>query len=227
MKWPFSVDRTALLVVDLQRENAAGNVWQVADYDQVLTKAARTIDAARSAGIPVVYSRHALEADGSDALRYEARTAMGGPLAGNFDSPDVEICYEVRPQPGDIVFDKQRFSAFHDTKLDIILRQFDTDHLIVLGCWTEACLETTVWDAIFRDYRITLIRDACGSFNSFAHKVAMLDMANWLYAGRIMDSDEAVKAISGAPFIAWEFETPNALRYDASNLDSLYAKLGG
>jgi len=227
MSLPFTLDRTALLAVDLQRENAAGNVWQVEDYPTVLANARRTMDAARAAGVPVIYSRHALAPDGSDALRHEARTTGGRPLAGNTDSPDVEIRDEVRPQPGDIVFDKQRFSAFHDTKLELILRQFDANHLIVLGCWTEACLETTVWDAIFRDYRVTLIRDACGTFNQFAHKVAMLDMANWLYAGRIMDAGEAVKAIGGEPFKAWEFETPNALRYDASNLDSLYEQLGG
>lgn len=220
-------ERTALLAVDLQGENTARNAWQVEGYDAVLANAAKVLVAARAAGIPVIYSRHALAPDGSDALRHEARDAEGRPLASRSDRPAVQICDEVRPAPGDIVFDKQRFSAFYGTKLDLLLQQVDAEHLIVLGCWTEACLETTVWDAIWRDFRVTLVRDACGSFNGFAHKIAMLDMANWLYGGRIVDADEAVKGLAGQPFRAWRFQRPHSLHYTAETVDRLYDQLGG
>jgi len=223
----ISVDRTAVLAVDLQGENSAGSVWQVEEYETVLANAAKTLDAARAAGIPVIYSRHVLDPDGHDAQRYEARDPEGRPLASRSDRPDVAIRDEVRPEPGDIVIDKQRFSAFYGTKLDLLLRQFDAEHLIVLGCWTEACLETTVWDAIWRDFRITLVRDACGSFNRFAHQVAMLDMANWLYGGQIGDADEVVKGLSGEPFRAWRFQEPHSLHYTADTVERLYNQLGG
>lgn len=223
----INANRTVVLAVDFQGENSAGSVWQVEGYDTVLANAAKTLDAARAAGIPVIYTRHALDPDGHDAQRYEARDAEGRPLASRSDKPEVEIRDEVRPAPGDIVFDKQRFSAFYGTKLDLLLRQKDAEQLIVLGCWTEACLETTVWDAIWRDFRVTLVRDACGTFNHFAHKVAMLDMANWLYGGQIVDADEAVKGIAGKPFRAWQFREPHSLRYTADTVDSLYRQLGG
>lgn len=223
----ISADRTAVLAVDLQGENCTGSAWQVQDYEAVLANAAKTMNAARAAGIPVIYSRHALDPDGHDALRHEARDADGRPLASRSDRPEVEICDQVRPRPGDIVFDKQRFSAFYGTKLDLLLRQVDAEHLIVLGCWTEACLETTVWDAIWRDFRITLVRDACGSFNRFAHQVAMLDMANWLYGGQIGDADEVVKGLRGEPFRAWRFREPHSLHYTADTVERLYGQLGG
>lgn len=223
----MKANRSALVAVDLQGENAAGGVWQVAGYETILANAAKTIEAARAAGIPVIYSRHALDPAGHDAQRHEPRDAEGRPLASRSDSPAVGICDEVRPQPGDVVFDKQRFSAFYGTKLDLLLSQVDAEHLIVLGCWTEACLETTVWDAIWRDYRVTLVLDACGSFNTFAHKVAMLDMANWLYGGQILRADEAVKAMAGQPYHGWTFSEPHAMHYTAETVDSLYAQLGG
>ena len=42
-------------------------------------------------------------------------------------------------------------------------------HLIMMGVWTEACFETTVWDALWRDYRITIVKDACTSATRAMH----------------------------------------------------------
>ncbi|TIN74247.1 isochorismatase family protein [Mesorhizobium sp.] len=41
-----------------------------------------------------------------------------------------------------MIIDKQRFTAFYDTKLDLVLSRMDIKHLITFGAWTEACLET-------------------------------------------------------------------------------------
>jgi nicotinamidase-related amidase len=49
---------SAVLVIDLQRENMTAGAWPVAEYNQVLRNARTVIDQARMADIPIIYTRH-------------------------------------------------------------------------------------------------------------------------------------------------------------------------
>lgn len=217
--------RTALLVVDLQNENLDGGAWPVHNYKLVLANATRVIAAARRAGMPVIYTRHWLHPRGWDAMRHEPLGSDGRPEHSVAGSAGAEICEEVAPEPGELVVDKCRFSAFYGTKLDHVLRRLDAEHLIVIGVWTEACLETTVWDALWRDYRVTLVKDACGAATDTVHKAAVLDMANWLYGGGVVRTAELEKALAGQAYEAWAFEKANAFPYTLETLEELYERL--
>ncbi len=221
----FQTERTAALVIDLQRENFGGGAWPVAGYDRVLENAAKVIEACRRAAVPVIYTRHWLDPKGWNAMKHEPVDGNGCPLHSVAGTPRAEICAEVGPTDADIVIEKQRFTGFYNTNLDLTLNRLGVDHLITLGVWTEACLETTVWDALWRDYRVTLVKDACGSSTETVHKAAVLDMANWLYGGMVMAADELVKALDRRPFKAWRFEQPNAYPYTMDTLEELYDSL--
>ena len=65
----------------------------------------------------------------------------------------------MAPVPGDIVVDKHRFSGFYDTQLDAVLKQHAVKNLIVTGCTTSVCVESTIRDAMFRDYSCLLLAD--------------------------------------------------------------------
>jgi ureidoacrylate peracid hydrolase len=54
---------------------------------------------------------------------------------------------------------KNRFSGFYGTDLDAILRASGITKLIVTGCTTSVCVESTIRDAMFRDYRCLLLAD--------------------------------------------------------------------
>lgn len=221
----FSTERTAALVIDLQEENLDSGAWPVAGYDQVLANAGAAIAACRRAGVPVIYTRHWLDPSGWNAMKHEPLDGNGCPLHSVAGTPQAEISPQVGPLDGDIVIEKQRFTAFYNTNLELTLARHDIAHLIVFGVWTEACLETTVWDALWRDFRVTLVKDACGSSTDTVHKAAVLDMANWLYGGMIVTADELAKALEGAPYAAWRFEKPNAFPYTLENLNELYDSL--
>ncbi|TIL83355.1 MAG: cysteine hydrolase [Mesorhizobium sp.] len=222
----FRPERTAVLVVDLQGENLREGPWPVENYPDVLSKAQAVLAACRRAGFRIIYTRHWLDPRGIDAHRYEAAVdSLSRPLHGVAGSPLGEICPEVAPQEGDIVIDKQRCTAFYGTKLDLVLNRMDIEHLIVFGVWTEACLETTVWDALWRDFRITLVKDACGSATETMHKTAVLDMANWLSGGIIICATELVKALDGKDYRAWRFEKPFSMAYRTGTIDALYESL--
>ena len=98
--------------------------------------------------------------------------------------------------------------------------------MIVFGVWTKACLETRVWDALWRDFRVTLVEDARGSSTDTVHKAAVLGMANWLYGGMIVTAGELAKALGGGAFAPGRFERPNAFPYTLETLEELQELLG-
>jgi len=75
------------------------------------------------------------------------------------DTWNTEILPELAPQPGDRVVAKHRFSGFFETNLDALLRELDVASLVFTGCTTSVCVESTLRDAFFRDYRCLLLAD--------------------------------------------------------------------
>src|SRR6266581_4511291 len=73
------------------------------------------------------------------------------------DTWDTDIVPELKPQDSDIVIYKTRFSGFYQTDLDATMRKFGIKYLIVAGVTTSICVESTVRDAMFRDYLCVLL----------------------------------------------------------------------
>jgi ureidoacrylate peracid hydrolase len=74
-------------------------------------------------------------------------------------SAATDIHPAVAPQPGDIVVYKHRFSGFFETDLDAVLQDLGVTSLVFTGCTTSVCVESTLRDAFFRDYRCLLLED--------------------------------------------------------------------
>ena len=72
---------------------------------------------------------------------------------------NTAIVAELEPRPGDAVISKHRYSAFFETSFDTILRAKRINTLIFTGATTSICVESTVRDATFRDYRCIVLRD--------------------------------------------------------------------
>ena len=80
--------------------------------------------------------------------------------ASSSGTPGTPRSYpNLPPRPDDVIVPKHRFSGFYDTQLDTILRQRGVDTLIVTGCTTSICVESTIRDAFYRDYRCLLLAD--------------------------------------------------------------------
>jgi ureidoacrylate peracid hydrolase len=76
------------------------------------------------------------------------------------DTWNTDVIKELRPQPEDVVLYKRRFSGFYETELDDILRRLGIRNLIFTGCTTSVCVDSTIRDAMFRDYRCLLLATA-------------------------------------------------------------------
>jgi ureidoacrylate peracid hydrolase len=172
--------KTAVLVVDMQNDfGSEGGMFQRAGIDISAIRAAvlptaRVLEAARSAGIRIIYLTMGIREHLSDLGAEDSpnrirhlRMAVGEPVP----TPDGEgrilirgtwntrIVDELTPQMGDIVVAKHRFSGFYQTDLDVILRTLGVNQLIVTGCTTSVCVESTIRDAMFRDYSCVLLED--------------------------------------------------------------------
>jgi len=112
------------------------------------------------------------------------------------DTWNTEIVAE--PSQDDLVLWKTRFSGFYQTSLHEDLQRFACRHLIVTGCTTSICVDSTVRDAMFRDYLPVLLSD-CMSEPIGANLVRTNHEASLLSTevllGWISDSEHVVHAL--------------------------------
>src|SRR2546421_1320213 len=144
--------QTAVLLVDMQNAFASkGGMLDLAGIDVAGARAAianarRLIDAARDAGIPVIYLVMGYPPDQSTAggddspnpqkelalCLMRERPELRGTLL-TFGTWDFHIVDELAPLPGDTVIVKSRYSGFHGTDLDSVLRSRGIRNLLMLG----------------------------------------------------------------------------------------------
>jgi ureidoacrylate peracid hydrolase len=170
---PVEIDpaRTALIVIDMQNAfGSPGGMFDKAGIDitgiQKAVAPTRTaVEAARRAGIKVIWIKVGFQPDLSDL---GAEDVPNGILLLHLGVKDgvltrdqwgSDIVDELTPTDGEPVIWKTRFSAFYRTDLDELLRSYGVKHLIVTGCTTSICVESTIRDAFYRDYHCVLLED--------------------------------------------------------------------
>ena len=180
---PITIDtaRTVVIVVDMQNDfGSKGGMFDRAGIDiapirRVVAPISRVLESARHTAIKVIYLKMGFRPDLSDIgppdspnrlkparMRYGQRMRAPDGTEGRIlirDTWNTEIVDELKPKPEDIVLYKTRFSGFHQTGLDNILKTLNAKYLVVTGCTTSVCVESTVRDAMFRDYSCLLLED--------------------------------------------------------------------
>ncbi len=212
---------TAVLLVDMQNESGYG--YQ--RLDAVVAATARVTAAARAAGVPVLYTRHVSRPDAVGLSNGELLDDAGLPVYYRDGTPAVDVLPGIEPQPGDVVVDKHRWSGFHGTSLDLLLRGLGTRRLLVGGFTTDCCVLTTVYDAYARDYQVTLVEDMCAATTIGAHQAAVLTLGNWVYDLEVTTATQAVRLLEGRPHRAWRSTAPDQLQFDPETLDATFASL--
>jgi len=158
---------TAMIVVDMQNDFvASGAAMETPAARAVVPKLAEALKICRDAGIKIIYTAHVHRSDGSDMGLFDD---MHPPIA-NRDAlvdgtPGVEIYSELAPAAGEHVIKKHRYSGFFGTDLDIILREWGVDTVIISGTTTENCCQATARDAMFRNYRVVFLSNATATYD--------------------------------------------------------------
>jgi ureidoacrylate peracid hydrolase len=146
--------------------------------------AAVAVEQARAADLPVIFTRHQYRPgradEGQRLSEMSAELAtLDGLAAGTWDAA---VADELKPRPDDLYIDKVRFDAFLWTSLDPLLRGLGADDLVVCGVVTNICVESTVRAAFMRDYRVTLLADACAAATPRLHDLGVEVMGSCGFA---------------------------------------------
>ena len=171
-------ERSAVVVVDMQNAFASkGGTLDLAGADlsdapRVVRTIRQVVDAARPAGVPIVFVQIGYKPDLSNAggrrsPNYYKETSMclmnkRPELKGKLlteGSWDFAMVDELAPQPGDLVVLKTRYSGFAGTTLDAQLRDRGIQYLFFTGIAANVCVESTLRDAYFLDYWPILVAD--------------------------------------------------------------------
>lgn len=175
-------NRTAVVVIDCQvdfgapdGEMARRGVDMTAPQ-AALAKAASLVDAARGAGVKIVFVR--LLTRGENKIAREAKHRRGD------NEPD--LCVEgtrgaefIGPQPrtGDLIVSKTHFSAFAHTGLADQLHAQGVDTLVLAGLTTECCVASSAWDGFEHDFHVFIAEDACAAYDEGLHRHALKALA--------------------------------------------------
>ncbi len=182
--FPFDINSTALLVIDMQRDFLASDGYIATKYPEVTALQAivpavkKVLQAARKSGLTIFHTREGYQGDRSDvnaykrALGYVGQPGPNGPflIRGTYGH-DFYDGFE--PLEGEKVIDKPGFSAFYKTNLDNILKNLGITHLIICGITTQCCVHSTLRDAVDRGYFCLSLADCCAAEDTAVHDATM------------------------------------------------------
>lgn len=173
----LGLDDTALLIVDVygagfddEVPDGLDGIYEVnaETRDMVRNKIRPVKDAARAAGLPTVYLTNYLSPgidEGNEWRNLSQRVCDVDVLtAWKPPSPIMEHSKIIAPDDDDVLIRKQYYSGFHETELDSTLRNRGIRNLVVVGFDSRVCLGTTVTDALYRNYRVIVLRDCVATF---------------------------------------------------------------
>jgi nicotinamidase-related amidase len=147
-------DNTALLLIDVQKGVDVLQHWGGPtgrrNNPNAEVEMASLLEAFRRAGRTVAFTRH------------DSREAAS-PL--KFSLPTGEQKDGFEPEPGDIVIEKDVNSGWVGTPLEIELRRTGISRLVIVGFFTNMCVETTTRMAGNLGFDTYLVPDACATTN--------------------------------------------------------------
>ena len=178
--------RPASILVDFVQAYFDENCDLYAGVEDELASALRVREAARAAGIPVIYSNVVYEEGGANGGVFFRKA----PVLKNFvvGNPMGDWPSGLRPASDELVISKQYPSAFFGTSLAASLTASDVDTLIITGVTTSGCIRATCVDAMSHGFIPIVVADACGDRHVAPHEASLFDM-NAKYADVVSEAD--------------------------------------
>lgn len=171
--WRLEPARAVLLIHDMQRYFVRPFPADRSPVVPLLAHLSALLRAARAAAVPVVYTTQ----PGRMSKR-ERGLLLDFWGAGMASEPaDRDIVPEIRPEPGDVLVEKRRYSAFHGTRLDELIRGRNRDQLIIGGVYAHIGCLATACGAFTRDIQPFLVADAIADFTAIDHRLALRQAA--------------------------------------------------
>lgn len=199
--WRLNSSKAVLLVIDMQNDFVLeGRPMEVPMARHKTPRMKAVIQDCRAAGIPVIYTEHVL----FDAFNVSPLESAYNPTLlerGMRRGTDgVRVIDALCPDESDLVIQKHRYDAFHNTPLDTLLKTVrglhQVDTVIIIGTLTEVCCESTARSAYMRDYKVAFVSDATGALSEQAQQAT--ENAISTFFGRVLTSHELAGEIEAS-----------------------------
>jgi nicotinamidase-related amidase len=162
--------KCAIVLVDMARDfveeggfiaNAGGPEYRK-KAKAIIPPLIRLLDAARKAGVTIIYSTDAHTPDDAELKKWPAHSMAGTKWA--------EILPDLAPEPSDLVLPKTTYSGFLSSDIEEHLENRGIETVYITGLHTDCCCRHTSGDLFQRGYDIVWITDALQAFNDEAHE---------------------------------------------------------
>ncbi len=195
---PMLTGNPVLLVIDIQKGcflpyKPSSTMPFMPDSTERYARARRIVDCAREQDIPIVFIQE---------IHHKSQRDYGRELDGNENihcldgEPGTPLAYEeMGIRDDDFIIQKQRYSAFFGTGLEIMLKAFKADTLIMVGGFTDVCVHYSFVDGHQHDYHCRVVEDCCAGSSTEAHQASLTAM-EYLQHGAICRSDDMLAAMA-------------------------------
>lgn len=163
--------RTGLIIVDMQNYSGSNRI--------IVPACARLREFFHEHGLEVIYLRVGSFLPDRRDMHHKRALAWMRPSADQ-PSQDVsvgtynhDILDELAPLPGELVISKNSSGAFNSSGLDHYLHGLGVQNLVLCGCVTSYCVDSTARGAADRGYNVILVEDACQDTSTRNHCATM------------------------------------------------------
>lgn len=135
-------NRTALLIIDMQKGSFTKKTPRF-DTDGVVARINKLATTTRKLNLPVIFVQH----DGTGSGQFEKNSA------------EWQNLNELIIRPNDILIDKYANDVFYKSELQTKLIKHNIYKLLITGCATDFCIESTIQSALTKEYNIIVAKD--------------------------------------------------------------------
>lgn len=169
---------TALLIIDMQHDFISPkSPLCMKDVRKIIPGIQALIAQARKKGWPVIHVIREHDPSGADIEKFRLQYFEKYPFCITGEK-GAEVAEEIRPEKGDIIIGKTRFSGFFATRLDLVLRRLGIRRLMLCGAQYPNCIRATAVDGIGLDYDVEICPDATWGASQEVIDANVYDMRN-------------------------------------------------
>ena len=182
--------KTALLVIDIQKDYFPGGKYPLANPEDAAKKAYMLLQCFREHGGHHVHIQHiSLESDAAFFIKGDSGS----------DIHDIVAHFEGEP----IVY-KHEPNSFLNTNLLEILKKWEIERVVITGMMTHMCVDATARAAADLGFQVVIAEDASATRDlkyddtvipaDLVHKSFLAALKSY---GRVMKSEEIIALLAG------------------------------
>jgi len=163
-----STQNTALLVMDME----VGILGSMPEIPGLIDNVKKAIACARNKKISIIFVAVGFRQGAPEINMNNKSFAESKGWFANVDMDEfTKIHPDLAPQADELIVIKRRISAFTGSDLEVILRSFGIQHVVLCGVATSGVVLSTIREAADKDYRLTVLADCCADRDEEVHRV--------------------------------------------------------